>query len=483
MLTSSHLSKTAGALAVLVVLGPAVSLAQVGGQCPRVPQLSTVGAKYAEAFTYSFSGPNLTNNIQTAFSSAATMWSAMNNYAAEGNRAQYSYVPSGGTITVVGVLPDGLDGAYSCPTNDEPAGRCRGRIRFSQGGMQTSGTPATIELSTGPDFVHALNAALHELFHHQGMEHTYDSRSLSYAYNSTLTEVTLCDAEAAGRWAKQRRRGSLPDPCVGRDCDGVRHPQAPPCYYGSLPNGQCLPDPRYKHPPGGCDVCAYGVPPLGAITTTGLVPGSGQVNLASKDLDGMVTRVDWYAYGPGAAGYVYTSVTDPFALPYANIPAGNQYSIYALVWDDVDKTTWVGPVSITVQAGGGGGGGGSAWLPNYLSLWSHATGLYVGAQGDLLVANRGSAETLTAQFLSTGQYALRAPYNGYYVAAEGGGGGAVRVNRSTVGSWEIFDAVSLGGSDVAFRTLSGHFLRVDPASGVVDATATSTDTATRFRFQ
>lgn len=125
-------------------------------------------------------------------------------------------------------------------------------------------------------------------------------------------------------------------------------------------------------------------------------------------------------------------------------------------------------------------GGGGVTLPTYTTLLSQATGQYVAAQGIQLTANN-PAQTLTAQALGGGYYALRAPYNGYYVAAEGGGGGAVSVNRDSVAQWERFRAVSFGGNLVAFETYNGRYLVVG-VNGVIDATATSPDVATRFAF-
>src|SRR5215467_2759951 len=57
-----------------------------------------------------------------------------------------------------------------------------------------------------------------------------------------------------------------------------------------------------------------------------------------------------------------------------------------------------------------------------------------------LVANRperGPWETFTLQDLGAGQYALRTD-GGFYVTAENGGGGKVRTNETSIGVWETF---------------------------------------------
>lgn len=38
-------------------------------------------------------------------------------------------------------------------------------------------------------------------------------------------------------------------------------------------------------------------------------------------------------------------------------------------------------------------------------------------------------------------------------------------NGPAVGEWEPLDLISLGGNKVAFRTITGHFLTCDAASG------------------
>ena len=103
-----------------------------------------------------------------------------------------------------------------------------------------------------------------------------------------------------------------------------------------------------------------------------------------------------------------------------------------------------------------------------------------------MVANRssvGSWETfeLVQAVPNANIYSLRAA-NGQYVAAEGGGGGAVYANRNSVGPYEEFEMISLSGVEVAFKTLSGHYLRVEASSGILDAVATDIGPWERFQL-
>lgn len=116
-----------------------------------------------------------------------------------------------------------------------------------------------------------------------------------------------------------------------------------------------------------------------------------------------------------------------------------------------------------------------------VALLSHATLLYVSAEsggGSHMVANRGLVGPwerfeLIQVFPGLDVYGIRV-HNGQFVAAEGGGGGAVNANRPQLGAWEEFLMETLGGGQVAFRTVqTGHYLRVDVPSGIVDATAPS----------
>lgn len=54
---------------------------------------------------------------------------------------------------------------------------------------------------------------------------------------------------------------------------------------------------------------------------------------------------------------------------------------------------------------------------------------------------------------------------GYYVTAEGGGGGEVTATRLSgefpIGAWETFELIILEGNKVAFMTHNGHFLTAD----------------------
>lgn len=60
--------------------------------------------------------------------------------------------------------------------------------------------------------------------------------------------------------------------------------------------------------------------------------------------------------------------------------------------------------------------------------------------------------------------ALRA-YNGQYLCAEGGGGGAVVANRDTIGAWETFQLVPLGDGNVALRASNGQYLCAEGGGG------------------
>jgi hypothetical protein len=99
-----------------------------------------------------------------------------------------------------------------------------------------------------------------------------------------------------------------------------------------------------------------------------------------------------------------------------------------------------------------------------------ASGRYVcaeGGGGGAMNVNRsgvGSWETFTVVPLGGSRVALRAS-NGKYVCAEGGGGGAVTATRSQVGDWETFQVVSMNGTQVAFRTSKGNYLCADGGGG------------------
>lgn len=366
----------------------------------------------------------------------------------------------------------------------------------TQAGFTGTVSGGTMGVAKGMTLEHTRYVVLHELAHLQGLDHVSAPVGTTLMAHGTGSNYSMdnpspCDVLNTRDVAKTRRAEYRRDPCNGAACGVNADARLPRCAWGGDPqNGWCFP------PNGGPPFVSYWmwfptkwdvgmrwwpspIPPVGGITSPLTVGTSGSITLAAIDQDGKVMRVDWYVDGAP----VYTALEDPFSLPYSGVAPGN-YSVQARIWDDGEGTAWTPQVTVTVQAGGGGSsGGGVAVLPTYLSLWSYSNGLYLSAQGDSLVANQASPQTLTAQALGGGKYALRAPYNGYYVAAEGGGGGLVRVNRETALQWETFDGISLGGSDVAFRTYDGiHYLVVDPSTGVVSATATSTSTATRFRY-
>ena len=255
---------------------------------------------------------------------------------------------------------------YAC-TNPANGARCLAETVYDSGGEVTG---AWILVWREIDGVKALETALHELFHLQGANHSTDPRSISFP-NSGLLYVTECDATWAGRFAIGTREDYRGDPCWGQVCRGMQHPLLPPCYWGSLPNGWCYPDPRYKDPSGNF---SWNDGPVGGITSPSTIGQNGAITLASKDLDGRVMRVDWYINDQ----FVYTSIDDPFELPYSGVAPGT-YKVQAQMRDDLGGAAWTTPVWLTVQASGGGGGGSSVlasgdellvdqdrWSPNAL---------------------------------------------------------------------------------------------------------------------
>ena len=76
------------------------------------------------------------------------------------------------------------------------------------------------------------------------------------------------------------------------------------------------------------------------------------------------------------------------------------------------------------------------------------------------------------EHLGANLYTIRA-FNGQYVAAEMGGGGAVNANRNSAGPYEEFFMEPLGGGQVAFKTLNGNYLRIALPGGIMDAVATA----------
>ena len=65
----------------------------------------------------------------------------------------------------------------------------------------------------------------------------------------------------------------------------------------------------------------------------------------------------------------------------------------------------------------------------------------------------------------TGELISLESSTGAYVCAEGGGGGALRANRSGVGDWERFEVVERGGDRISLRTVGGHFLSAEGGGG------------------
>ena len=56
-------------------------------------------------------------------------------------------------------------------------------------------------------------------------------------------------------------------------------------------------------------------------------------------------------------------------------------------------------------------------------------------------------------------------YNGQYIAAEGGGGGFVFADRDTVGDWESFELITLGGNQIALQASDGHYVVAESGGG------------------
>ena len=73
-----------------------------------------------------------------------------------------------------------------------------------------------------------------------------------------------------------------------------------------------------------------------------------------------------------------------------------------------------------------------------------------------------------------------------FVCAEGGGGGDVSVNRDVPYGWETFVVEWPEREDGAFfvlKTYDGHYLRVEPGTSLVTASANGHSEATRFRLE
>jgi hypothetical protein len=99
-----------------------------------------------------------------------------------------------------------------------------------------------------------------------------------------------------------------------------------------------------------------------------------------------------------------------------------------------------------------------------------ANGQYVVAEGGggrEVLANRNSVgawETFELVQLGGNRVALKAA-NGQYVVAEGGGGREVLANRNSVGAWETFELVQLGGNRVVLKAANGQYVVAEGGGG------------------
>lgn len=86
----------------------------------------------------------------------------------------------------------------------------------------------------------------------------------------------------------------------------------------------------------------------------------------------------------------------------------------------------------------------------------------------------GEFETFYVSRREGGKLAIRTSH-GRYLSAEGGGGGALHANRTTVGSWELFSLEGIFNDRmmVGFKSTNGHFLstRFGAAPAVVSVEA------------
>ena len=333
-------------LAVVVAVAvqcEAIASAQPLTQCPVVEQListdGTTGSGTTRGATYSYAFENAASaTVVGQATTAFSQWTAAG-AAPYGPRVTWAPIAAnaGAKIRVVA-----MPGSFQC--FQRPLGEsCDGQVVFDTGGALTG---ATLYVNNNMTAVRTHEVVLHEIFHLYGAKDGTAAGTISTP-NSGITEISECDATAAGRFSIQREAGYRPDECEGRPCRGPQHPSSPPCYSGSLPNGKCLPDPRYKYPNGNF---FWNDPPLGGISSPTTIGTSGAVTLASRDQDGAVKRVDWYVNDQ----YVFTTVIDPFDLPYSNAAPG-VYKVNAVVWDDLGATAWTvnGPVWLTVQSNGG----------------------------------------------------------------------------------------------------------------------------------
>jgi len=342
-----------GALA-LVLCAPDIASSQVGEPCPIVPKLldgngNPTALKAGHSYYYSLENVSALPNIASAAHDAFEDWTKANTTNFYGSQTSFwAVAPGNGAIKVVARAPHTSGGiSYTC-VNPQNGPNCIGEAAPATGGTILSGT---IYISAALSYERALNTMLHELQHFGGSNHptpnTVDARSLM-GPNTSITEISECDANEVGRNARGRDNLFRADPCIGQICRGHQHPIISPCLWGTFPNGQCFPDFRYKHaPPWG--VANWNDTPIGAITSPTVIGTSGAVTLASRDRDGSVMRVDWYVNDQ----YFYTSTTDPFDLPYSNAPPG-VYKIAARMFDDFAETSWTAPVWLEVQGTGSG---------------------------------------------------------------------------------------------------------------------------------
>ncbi len=164
-------------------------------------------------------------------------------------------------------------------------------------------------------------------------------------------------------------------------------------------------------------------------------------------------------------------------------PAMRQEPLGRWIQVDVDLSAAAGKVLDKVIVGFDNGGDG------YAGEWrAYIDDLIVGPPGVARPAPRPGmppAPPAPGPAAQAVDVQLRA-WNGQWVVAEGGGGGAVNANRSGAGVWETFGLLDLNGGSlshgdpVALRAHDGaHFLGT-PGGGALDARATSAGAAQAF---
>lgn len=337
---------------------------------------------------------------------------------------------------------------------------------------------ANIWLRSNLDYVGVAKLMLHEIGHLHGLADmpASDAGRTVMANQITVAQrldfITACDQAQAAQAARMLPI-NVPPPGGGCPPGGCQTPGLP-CSSSSFDQGSgwCYPDAIG----GGASVvtdwwwylfASSNIVPSVAITwpQNGAVfqaPYSGVVAIDGIDPNGRIMKVEYYANGQ----FAYSSISWPFTMPVSNVGPGT-YEIQVKAFDNRGEWSWSAPIWVTVQGTSGGGG------VNNVALWSHASGMFVAAEGGggtVLVANRwpniGPWETFRLISLGGSTYALQA-HAGHYVTADLGGGSYVLADRSTIGPWETFELVHLGGNDYAFRTINGHFLTVDPYLGAI----------------